>query len=210
MAKNIEQECKWDATTRGTFKRFLEVLSQVGARVKKGKQLCITDCYLDDKKQRLSAQKVALRVRRYGGRVEATLKSRCRLQNGLAVRKEFTWPLPQVRTSRGGIKQLAVRGVWEGICLKNLQVRFVIRNNRQLYLVQYGECQCELALDNYLTLAGGHQMRRKEIELELKKGKQKDFIKLIEKIAACGCIKTAKTSKVAGAEKWISNKFRRN
>ena len=210
MGKNIEREFKWDASKRGVFARFVQVLKQTCQRVDAGCALSITDTYIDNKYKDCSQHKIALRIRRSGGIYQATLKTRNALKEGLATRQEWTLPLPHVRSLKGALVTLEERQRWNGVKLEGLAARFAIKNHRYVYQVSYGACQCEAALDNYLTIAGGHQWRRKEIELELKKGSVKTFEKLIEKLTAQTGLPVAKISKVAGAEKWILNKFRHN
>ena len=206
----MEREFKWDASARGAFKKFLQALQTVCRCVRGGKCVWITDVYLDDKHGSYAAQKVALRVRRVGGSYEATLKTRSKIKNGLAVREERTLCLPRARSLRGALGALRKRQKWHNMPLTEVQARFTIKNHRTVYLLHHRGCVCEAALDNYLTLADGHQWRRREIELELKKGSAKIFKKLIEQLTAQTNLSAAKISKVAGAEKWILHKFSHN
>ena len=208
--KNLEREFKWDASTPQAFARFVCALQDVAGKYSAPQQLQNTDYYLEDAARQLVRQKVALRIRHSAGHWEATLKTRTVLKEGLACRQEWTLPLPGVQQVRQAIKALAARGEWKGVCLGGLRIRFIIRNKRTIYTVSYVGCQAEAALDNYLTLAQGHQWRRKEIELELKKGKASDFEKLVQKITEKSNLKAAKISKVAGAEKWILHEFRKD
>lgn len=208
--KNLEREFKWDASARQAFARFVCALQEVAGGYAGPQQLQNTDYYLEDTARQLAKQQVALRIRHSAGHWEATLKTRTILKEGLACRQEWTLPLPGVQNVRQAIKSLAARGEWKGILLGGLRVRFGIKNERTIYTVSYLGCQAEAALDNYLTLAQGHQWRRKEIELELKKGKAADFEKLVQKITEKSSLNPAQISKVAGAEKWILNKFRNN
>lgn len=210
MAKNVEKEFKWALPLRQSFDGFVAALREESDRVVAGKRLRIVDYYLDDGRGTLAARKIALRIRRVGASWEATLKSRSALKNGLATRREWTRSFTEVRTFTAAWLALKLWKNWRGVELANVGLYFTIQNHRQLYQVRYGRCICEAALDDYKTLAGGREWRRREIELELKKGSAKDFIKLIEKVTARSGLKAAKLSKVAGAEKWILQNFRKD
>ena len=201
--KHIEQEYKWDATKRGAFACFLKAANTTGT-LTPAHSLRITDYYLDTPSGSLSGRKIALRVRRVKGKFEATLKTKTKLINGLARRKELTLALPQVRSLAGALRVLAARGSWAGCTLQDLQARFVIANCRTVCMLRAPACQCEVALDHYKTHARGKYFWRKEIELELKKGTEKAFLKVVQKINQNCNLPAAKISKVAGAEKWIS------
>lgn len=211
MSTHMEREFKWQAGERGDFRCFLSALKEAGALVSNKRALYLTDYYLDDQKQTFSAARMALRIRRNKGHFEATLKTRSQLQQGLAVRQEMTRALPAVRSVKGTLNALLAVGAWNGVVgLTALQVRFIIQNNRILYDVCYGRCRGELALDRYVTRVGTHRLLRREIELELKVGNYKDFAQLAKKLSVLSGLKVAKISKVAGAEKWIKQKFRFN
>ena len=207
---DTEREFKWDASARGAFVCFVQALEKTADRILSTEDIAITDYYLDNERGDFSARKVALRIRHNGTGWQATLKSRNRLQNGLAVRQEFNLSLSTARSFGGALRLLQKHKTWKELSLQGLRERFRICNRRRIYTCCYGKCVCEAALDNYVTVACGHQMRRKEIELELKKGNLKNFTKLIKMLSTASSLKAAKISKVAGAEKWISQKFSLN
>ena len=208
--KNIEQEFKWNAASARAFEHFVQTARPVCTRLIHKNTQRITDYYLDNKSGDFSANQVALRIRHNRQCWEATLKSRTCLKKGLAVRQEFTLALKGVRSLRGAMVLLNKRRKWKGVPVINLQERFRIRNSRRLYHCSYKNICCELALDDYVTFAAGHQLRRREIELELKKGNNEIFKQLVEKLSVNSGLQPAKISKVAGAEKWISQKFSLN
>ena len=207
MNAHIEREFKWQARTNQDFEQFLSVLHAICMKVSSKKELKITDCYLDNPQHDFKNKKIALRLRNTNGRYEGTLKTRTALKNGLACREELTFPLLGCSTRKQALQALEEKKVWKAMALKDLLVSFIIKNHRQVYGVEYKNACAEVALDNYLTLAKGHQLRRREIEIELKKGKVADFEKLIQKINDICQLPVAKISKVAGAEKWITQKL---
>ncbi len=207
MTNHIEREFKWTVHKKAEFDDFAKALRSLCKQVTFLKPLHITDYYLEDTKGSLSAHKIALRMRHAAGNWEVTFKTRSCLKNGLASRREITKPLPGVHTFRAALSILKQYKKWQGIDLTTLQVRFVIKNLRRLYKIVYKQCVCEAALDEYITLAKGHQFKRREIELELKKGPAKMFVQLAKNITNQTHLNAAKCSKVAGAEKWISGKL---
>lgn len=207
---HVEQEFKWTCNRAADFDTFLSTLKLLSVRCVCPKRLHIVDTYLDTPQRELSSQKIALRLRRTKNQFEVTLKTKTALQKGMAVRKESTLPLKNAATWHSALKQLKEKNRWEGVGLILLQRIFTIENYRRAYQLSYKKCVCELALDQYLTKANGHQWLRREIELELKKGSAKDFLQLVQKISQNAALPVAKISKVAGAEKWIKEKLRIN
>ena len=204
---NMEREYKWDASARGAFGRFERALAaELAGGLPVAQDVRITDYYLDNARGDFSAQKIALRVRRENGFFEATLKTRTALVNGLARRKEWTKPLPQARSLAQALKMLQRCESWQGARLLGLRVRFKLHNHRRIYIVRVRALQCEAALDRYVVTAAGKRQARREIELELKKGEEKQFAALLARLnRRCG-LEPAVISKVAGAEKLLREK----
>ena len=203
---DIEREFKWEAAPRGAFARFERALSNAAERICAPEDIRITDTYLDNARGDFSAQKVALRIRCQRGKFEATLKTRTALVNGLACRRELTQPLPKARSFASALKELEKMTLWENMPLHSLRVRFVLRNRRRIYLVYAGQAECEATLDRYTVYAAEKKWARREIELELKKGPEKDFMALIQKLQEACLLEPVKISKVAGAEELLKGK----
>ena len=204
--KNIEQEYKWDGAKRGAFACFVKAAKAAGT-LTRARALRITDYYLDSPDGAFSHRKIALRIRRVKGKFEATLKTKTKLVNGLARRKELTLALPQARSLARALAVLSDKGSWAGCVLQDLVVRFVIVNKRTVHVLRAPNCRCEVALDHYVTCAKGKRFWRKEIELELKKGSEKAFLKVVQKINQNCSLPAATISKMAGAERWLAQKL---
>ncbi len=202
---NVEKEVKWNAMPRGAFVRFERALAQT-AVCSSPKELSITDRYLDNASGTISSQKIALRIRRQQNKFEATLKSRTALVNGWAKRREWTRPLPKARSFATALQKLQEMGRWNGVNLNHLKVRFVLRNHRKCYGVYFKKVMCEAALDRYVVTAGSKRQARREIELELKQGPEKDFADLVNRLQRACSLQRVEISKVAGAEKLINEK----
>lgn len=203
----MEQEFKWKASARGAFVCFIQAAKTNCDKIRSLPPLHITDYYLDNTRGSFSACKTALRIRHSNQHFQATLKTRNRLKNGLAVRGEWTINLAGAHSFKKALGLLEKRKKWQGFSLEDLQEKFRICNYRRRYSCKYKNVHGEVSLDDYVTRAGGHQWRRREIELELKKGSVKTFTKLIGKLSKSCQLPVAKISKVAGAEKWISEKL---
>lgn len=205
--ENVEKEYKWNAAERGAFARFLCALKETCDYVANPVFLSITDRYLDNAAGDFSSRKIALRIRRTGKTFEATMKSRSKVQNGLARRKELTRALPGARSFAGALKSLQNSAEWEGMPLGALSVRFTLHNRRRICRVHFGRAECEAALDNYVICAGGRSLPRREIELELKKGQEADFLRLTRELTRLSGLCAAKISKVKTAEMLLKNKI---
>lgn len=204
---NVEREFKWAVCTRGGFNRFVRALEQAAGPLCAPREISITDRYLDNERGDFAARKTALRVRRAGRNFEATLKGRTRLKAGLARRKELTKPLPGARSFAGALKRLQESEKWEGLPLAGLRVSFTLRNKRRTYGVRFGRAVCEAALDSYVIFAARRRLRRREIELELKSGPEKDFLDLVEKLGRLSGLAPERVSKVAAAQKMLAGEI---
>lgn len=199
----IEREFKWAVEKEEDFDTFVSVLKSVLEAPATEKMLYIHDAYLERPDGALSAEKVALRIRETDGKFEATLKTRTRLINGLACRKELTLPLPLAENFEQALQALKDRQVWAGVALADLQVKFEIKNCRKLYEFSYKAARCEAALDRYVIEAEGDALACREIELELKEGAEKDFEELVLLLSQKSGLLPAQISKVATAEKML-------
>ena len=198
-----EKEMKWDASRRGDFNLFLAALEYAVGPLPLFADLAITDYYLDNEKGDFSARRMALRIRRQKGRYEATLKGRSALKNGLARRVELTKPLACARSFSSALRALQRESQWEKMPLYNLRVRFVLRNRRRSYKVRFGNSLCEASLDRYVIFAAERRLARKEIELEMKGGTEKDFLRLVRLLTQRSGLPFVRVSKVASAEKLL-------
>ena len=199
----IEREFKWAVEKEEDFDTFASVLKSVLEAPATEKMLYIHDAYLEKPDGALSAEKVALRIRETDGKFEATLKTRTRLINGLACRKELTLPLPLAENFEQALQLLKQRQEWEGVALADLQVKFEIKNCRKLYEFSYKAARCEAALDRYVIEAEGKTLACREIELEFKEGVEKDFEELVLLLSQKSGLLPARISKVATAEKML-------
>ena len=197
--KHLEIECKWDANTPRAFSRAQHFLKQLSPQVTSTK-LKIKDTYLDRSTGDLAAQKIALRVRNVGAKWEATFKTRSEIKNGKAVRREETLPLPRVKNLAQALRTLAAQKKWCGIHTTGLEIKFTLANKRTLYSFIYDGAVLEMVLDDVTIYVLGRQVKFKEIEVELKRGKSEALDKFARVFSQQTKLKRAQISKVKTAE----------
>ena len=162
---SIETEFKWRAAAAADFDKMLSAVSTLTARAMPPEQILqILDAYADTPDEALSAQKIALLVRCSDGAYEATLNSKTQLENGKAVRREETLPLPGAHTHREALAALRSRGTWQGVEVAQLEFKFYIQNNRRVYTLVQADAIYELALDEVEITAGERRQNLLEIE----------------------------------------------
>lgn len=202
--RNLEIECKLNANTPRAFWRARRFLKKLNPPLV-SQHLCIQDNYLDYPTRDLAAQKVALRVRNTDGKWEATFKTRTEIKNGKAVRREETLSLPKVQNLEQALEVLNQKKKWKGIKLTGLTVQFSILNKREIFSLDFEHAKLEIALDDFKICAQRKQLKRKEIEIELKRGdaqKLDEFVRIFKQQTR---LQTAKISKVKTAEMFLSS-----
>ena len=202
--RNLEIECKLDANTPRAFWRARQFLKKLNPQLAP-ENLCIQDNYLDDSARNLAARKIALRVRNTDGRWETTFKTRTEIKNGKAVRREETLPLPQVRNLAQALETLNQKKKWKSIKLTGLTVQFSILNKRTVFSMDYEGASLEIALDDFKICAQRKQLKKKEIEIELKQGNAQQLDRFVKIFKQQTLLQTAKISKVKTAEKFLNS-----
>lgn len=199
---NVEIEGKFDANTPRAFWRAKQFLKKVNPHLQQ-QQLHIKDVYLDHPNRDLANQKIALRVRNTDGKWEATFKTRTEIKNGKAVRREVSLPLPNVKNLAQALAALNRKKYWQGMDVKGLCAQFTIVNKRSVLDLNYDGAKLEIALDNFIIRVQKQQIKRKEIEIEIKQGAPKKLDKFLRIFKRETQLQTAKISKVKTAEKFL-------
>lgn len=197
--KHLEIECKWDANSPRAFQRARKALTNLCGPITP-RLLHIRDTYLDDAKQSLSKERIALRVRNTDGKWEATFKTRTQIKNGKAVRQEETLPLPNVKNLSQALRALAQKKNWKEISTTALMPRFTLVNKRNVYEFTYQGARLEMALDKVTMHIMGRRVSMQEIELELKRGNNKALDQFAQQFFEQTKLAQAKISKVKTAE----------
>lgn len=198
----MEREFKWAVFSASDFARFRTALRNTLPAQHKlvCKPVHNRDYYLEDSAGSLSARKIALRLRNADGRWEATLKTKTELVDGQAVRKELTRALPGVHTLDEALAKLRALKSFQGVKVRDVNVRFEINNRRRTYLLHPSEKEMyEVAFDNFYILVPGRKLYMKEIELEFKKGTPTAFEAFAKTVGETAGLRRAKTSKVKTA-----------
>ncbi len=200
--KHLEIECKWDANTPRAFSRAQDFLRGINPKIT-SKQLKIKDTYLDHATGDLATQKIALRVRNTSSKWEATFKTRSEIKNGKATRREENLPLPRVKNLTQALQFLAKQKKWYGVDVTGLEVKFTLANKRTVYGLNYDGSTLEMALDDVTLFVVGRQVKFKEIEVELKRGKSEGLDKFCRAFSQQTKLKRAHISKVKTAETFL-------
>ena len=200
--KHLEIECKWDANTPRAFSRAQHFLRELNPKIAP-KHLTIKDTYLDHANDDLAAQKIALRVRNTDGQWEATFKTRSEIKNGKAIRREETLPLLRVKNLTQALYRLSAQKKWCGVDTAELEIKFTLTNKRRVYLFNYDGATLEMALDDVTLCILGRQVKLKEIEVELKRGKSEALEQFATHFTRATKLKRAQISKVKTAETFL-------
>lgn len=200
--KHLEIECKWDANTPRAFSWAQNFLRELNPKIT-SKHLKIKDTYLDHTTGDLAAQKIALRVRNTSGKWEATFKTRSEIKNGKATRREENLPLPRVKNLTQALRALIAQKKWCGIHTTGLEIKFALANKRTVYGFNYDGATLEMALDDVTLYILGRQVKFKEIEIELKRGKNETLDKFCRAFSQQTKLKRAQISKVKTAETFL-------
>jgi triphosphatase len=173
MARQVEVEWQFVVRDIGRLGRWLLRARFDGWSVSPSGVLGLRDTYLDTVDWRVHRAGYALRVRRSGDRVEATLKALGRARNGVACRREITERLPGARTSSlrvapGVVGARLSRVIGE----RALRRLFALRTRRWTYVVRRdGRPIAELALDRTLVVpVRGRTRRIERVEVEVGAG----------------------------------------
>ncbi len=132
----------------------------------------LRDSYFDTADWRVLRAGYALRVRRSGTKVEATLKALARARRGPAKRREITAPLANARPAtllraRGAVATWMRRAIGDA----RLRRLFAVRTRREVFAVRHrGRIVAELALDSTRILARGRERCLTRVEVEVTRG----------------------------------------
>jgi inorganic triphosphatase YgiF len=170
-AQGIEVEWQFVVRDVDAFRRWLLRVSLAPYSMERSAVLHLHDSYFDTTDWRLHHAGYALRVRRSGKQVEATMKELRPTRRGVARRREITERLSDaraatLRASRGAVSRRLRLLVGSG----SLRRLFSLRTRRCTYIVNHrGRPVAELALDRTVISAPHRRSRRiQRVELEVK------------------------------------------
>jgi len=142
--------------------------------------------YFDTPDGRLNRERMALRVRQANGQCIQTLKTKGRMQGGVAHRQEWEWAIdsPELRLDLLADTPLADHGL-----LEQLQPCFETSFERRVIDLEFsGEAgdnraSIECALDQGEVIAGDRKHPLCELEIELKEGDARALSLVARKLA---------------------------
>ena len=195
----IEQEYKWQARTPADFIKFKKALQDTDFR-KSLSNILIMDSYFDDAQATLAAKKAVLRLRSANGVYEAVYKTASEIKNGFVKRREETFPIFAKSHTRA-LSQFKglVRKNWPA--LSPVKQLFIIKNKRQVLLLESPSFSAEVCFDDCNILVGEKNIKMFEIEMELKKGDAAMLAELAQRLTKASGLNYAQVSKVATAFK---------
>lgn len=123
--------------------------------------------YYDTPDGELNSQKIALRIRKSGGKHIQTLKTRGEFVDGAHRRQEWEWPLIGATLNMGLI---ADTPVGQNVNLAKLKPVFETNFQRRVVMIEQDQSLIEVAIDSGEIVAGEQSHPLSEIEFELKAG----------------------------------------
>lgn len=185
MANGQEKEIKL-TSTKAARKKFFQ-LPLVKGKILAGSQhtLKLWNQYLDTRDRKLSRTGMAYRIRRTNGKAfEATIKSRGETVNGFSRRAEYTVPLEQARPVLQGFEPQVDQKLQTLLQEDELLPLCTVEFTRKVALLQLSAVTVvEAAVDTGTIKAGGKEALIGEIELELKKGQERELLRFTAELA---------------------------
>jgi triphosphatase len=186
-ADHREVEWQFDAVDVRPVERWLQA---AGPSVTQGETKRFVDTYADTDDWRLYRAGYSLRLRRRGGRTEATMKALSVGADGLRDRREITETPPA-----GGLDALSLsegpvgRRVRAVAGVKAIQPKLEVRTRRRTYLLSSnGSAAAEVAVDSTtIPVGGGEPARLRRIEVEANGVPRPDLVAFVAAMReACG------------------------
>ncbi|QIW16242.1 adenylate cyclase [Pasteurellaceae bacterium RH1A] len=142
-------------------------------------QLELGNTYYDTADQFFAGQKMGLRVRQQNGQYELTLKTKGNIVGGLHIRPEYNLPLENAEPD---FKRLNSHYNLQMPELGQLKALFSTDFTRQTWLIEQGQSQLEIALDQGLIKNQFGSEAICELELELKSGRVEDLFAFLREL----------------------------
>lgn len=185
MANGQEKELKL-TSTKAARKKFFQ-LPLVKGKLLAGSQhtLKLWNQYLDTRDRKLSRTGMAYRIRRTNGKAfEATIKSRGETVNGFSRRAEYTVPLEQAQPVLQGFEPQVDQKLQTLLQEDELLPLCTVEFTRKVALLQLSAVTVvEAAVDTGTIKAGSKEALIGEIELELKKGQERELLRFTAELA---------------------------
>lgn len=185
MAYGQEKEIKLLSTKTGRRKFFQ--LPLVKERIIPGSHhtLKLWNQYLDTRDRKLTRTGMAYRIRRINGKTfEATVKSQGKTVNGFSSREEYTVPLEKQETVLTGFAPQLDQKLQTLLQEDELLPLCTVEFTRKTALIQLSAVTVvEAALDQGTLTAGDKKAPIEELELEIKRGQERDLLRFTAALA---------------------------
>ncbi|WP_113908084.1 CYTH domain-containing protein [Aliidiomarina celeris] len=176
---NAETELKYQLTAE----HVEPLVAWLNAHAMAVGQKHLENLYFDTEEQELGVQKIGLRIRRWPGGAEQTVKLQGREEGALSARPEYNVPtsasVPDLTRFPAHIWPA---GIDPQVITPRLQLQFEVSFQRRFWHVDTADSLLEVALDEGLIKAGGKQEAILELELELKSGNESSLLKWAENL----------------------------
>jgi len=178
----VEREIKFSLTPDAA-RRVTRLVAAAGP----WRRRMVSSAYYDTANERLRRAGVALRYRRDGARRLQTLKVESAAAAGFSARAEWEMPAPRGRFDVAAFPReeiLAATGLDVARLTTRLRPMFETRfARRSAPVIIDGATRAEIALDRGYVVAGKRREPVSELELELKAGDAKSFLRYASGIA---------------------------
>jgi len=178
---------------------FLEATQALGWR--QDDEQFLANCYFDTPDQALQRERIALRVRKAGGRWIQTLKTAGTVDaNGISHRGEWEWEVANGELDTKLLGELLPASIDS----HSLTPRFTTDFKRVTWIVQYQESSVEVALDIGEICAANQTLPISEVELELKAGAPESVLALAELLKQHVELRVSTVSKAERAQQLLA------
>lgn len=185
MAQGQEKEIKLLSTKAGRRKFFQ--LPLVKEKIIPGSRhtLDLWNQYLDTRDRKLTRSGMAYRIRRTNGKAfEATVKSQGKTVNGFSSREEYTVPLTKPEPVLQGFAPQLDQKLQTLLQEDELLPLCTVEFTRKTALIQLSAVTVvEAALDQGTLTAGDKKVPIEELELEIKRGQERDLLRFTAALA---------------------------
>ena len=179
MANGQEKEIKLVSTPAGRKKLLQLPLVKEKLIAGSRHELALVNRYYDTRDQKLTRTGMAYRIRRTNGKAfEATVKTRGETVNGFSARQEYTVQLEKEQPVLAGFAPQMDEKLQTLLTEDELLPLFTVEFTRKVALLQLTKSTVvEVAVDTGSIQAGDSTEPIEEIELEIKKGREKDLLR---------------------------------
>lgn len=179
MANGQEKEIKLVSTPAGRKKLLQLPLVKEKLIAGSRHELALVNRYYDTRDQKLTRTGMAYRIRRTNGKAfEATVKTRGETVNGFSARQEYTVQLEKEQPVLVGFAPQMDEKLQTLLTEDELLPLFTVEFTRKVALLQLTKSTVvEVAVDTGSIQAGDSTEPIEEIELEIKKGREKDLLR---------------------------------